>query len=485
MGAYKQLLTSDIIVTPFEVNKNFTFYSSNSSSLDSIDNNSVGITRLLGNNLTLFDFDPNKDPITGRYDVVTPGTTSSLTFSITPFYTQANSIGSSSFSINNLSIVITGSSPLPNNSNTIYILKQGSGTATATLVVSNINNSSSNYLEIQNITASNLAANITLHSKNTGYINNFNYFTSASTTTYFSGGTNDVVSGSVEYQRLVYNSIKQLYYSNYSTSSYSDLISQPVLIPGRDEEGNRLTGSLPFPAYDNYLQTDLSYPRFLPTITGSFIGVLSIPNGVFGDYIQPNSFSMRFSSQSFYDDGEGNLLTGSAIVGNIIYTHGIVTLTGNSSIYAAIAAAAAGGSTQAAIYALGSTIYGHTSPVPTIVYGGLGSNWINTVLNFTSATDFTCSFLSSYNIYETQYKCTIRENEFNFTLNPSSISGSYDTSSNAGTPYGFVTESYFSPYITTVGLYDEMQNLLAIGKLSQPVPSSPTTDTTILINIDR
>ena len=65
-------------------------------------------------------------------------------------------------------------------------------------------------------------------------------------------------------------------------------------------------------------------------------------------------------------------------------------------------------------------------------------------------------------------------------MNPSIISGSTD-----GTPYDFVTGSYFSPYVTTVGLYDEYQNLLAIGKLSQPLPTSPTTDTTILVNIDR
>jgi len=51
--------------------------------------------------------------------------------------------------------------------------------------------------------------------------------------------------------------------------------------------------------------------------------------------------------------------------------------------------------------------------------------------------------------------------------------------------YGFVTASYFNPYVTTVGLYDDEQNLLAVGKLSQPLPTSTTTDTTILINIDR
>jgi hypothetical protein len=51
--------------------------------------------------------------------------------------------------------------------------------------------------------------------------------------------------------------------------------------------------------------------------------------------------------------------------------------------------------------------------------------------------------------------------------------------------YDFTTGSYFAPYITTVGLYDENRELLAVGKLSQPLPSSRTTDMTIYVNIDR
>jgi hypothetical protein len=104
-----------------------------------------------------------------------------------------------------------------------------------------------------------------------------------------------------------------------------------------------------------------------------------------------------------------------------------------------------------------------------------------------------CAFSSSMTIYETQYKCTIRESEFNATLNPSAqqsgsiieISGSYFSQRGDGTLANNVTGSYFSPYVTTVGLYDEAQNLLAIGKLAQPLPTSDTTDTTILINLDR
>ena len=41
MGAYKQLLASDIIVTPFEVNKGFTFYG------NELTGSNVGIDRLL------------------------------------------------------------------------------------------------------------------------------------------------------------------------------------------------------------------------------------------------------------------------------------------------------------------------------------------------------------------------------------------------------------------------------------------------------
>jgi hypothetical protein len=99
--------------------------------------------------------------------------------------------------------------------------------------------------------------------------------------------------------------------------------------------------------------------------------------------------------------------------------------------------------------------------------------------NFTSSTT-TIDFQSARTIYETQYKCTIRPDEFNFSLNPSLISGSTD-----GTTYSFVTGSYFAPYVTTVGLYNENQELLAVAKLGQPLPTSRTTDTTIIINLDR
>jgi hypothetical protein len=75
----------------------------------------------------------------------------------------------------------------------------------------------------------------------------------------------------------------------------------------------------------------------------------------------------------------------------------------------------------------------------------------------------------------------MRENEFNFSQNPTLVSGS----TNSGVIYNFATGSYFSPYVTTtVGLYDNAYNLLAVAKLAQPLPTSAVTDTSILVNLD-
>jgi len=243
---------------------------------------------------------------------------------------------------------------------------------------------------------------------------------------------------STEYQALIYNSAKQLYYSNFISSSTGDNVSQPVLFPGSDASGNVLIGAVQSPLYDNFLQSTLVPNRSWPTASNAYIGVISIPSKLYGDQIQPNSFRYKVIGNTITDDGQGNIISGSTNIGNIIYTQGIVVLTYQGNIYG------------------------------------------DPVNSFVARTNVTCSFSSSMTIYETQYKCTLRENEFNFSLNPSLISGSTE-----GTVYGYVTSSYFSPYVTTVGLYDELQNLLAVGKLSQPLPTSATTDTTILVNIDR
>jgi hypothetical protein len=254
------------------------------------------------------------------------------------------------------------------------------------------------------------------------------------------------------YQRDIYNSIKQLYYTN-------ELPNPEGIYVVTDLNGNVVESNINtnvHSRFDNYLNTSLSQSRSFPTSSNAQVGVISIPSQLYGDYINPNTFIFKDSkisgpSASIFDDGEGYLIESGSlnVVGTISYQHGLVVFT--------------------------------------------NSTFLSTLTSFTSSTSPQIFFESSRTIYETQYKCTIRENEFNFSLNPSLISGSNFTNplnstcsiNIQGQIYDFTTGSFFAPYVTTVGLYNENNELLAVAKLSQPLPTSRTTDTSILINLDR
>lgn len=250
---------------------------------------------------------------------------------------------------------------------------------------------------------------------------------------------------------LVYRSIRELYYYNYLTSDDGS----PANTASFNEDGT-ITGPLYTPNAYNYLSNTLLANRYFPTGSGDVIGVISIPSNKFGEYVKPGTVTLSNGSDTLLDDGEGNLLSGSLKVGDIIYSHGILVLTND-------------GLPQQNGY--GYITYG------TGLYDTDDTSFIQ---SFTNSSNLTCSFESTITLYETQYKCTLRENEFNFSQNPTQISGS----SNSGTLYDFATGSYFTPYITTVGLYNNDKELLAVAKLAQPLRVSDTTDTSIMINLD-
>ena len=379
------------------------------------------------------------------------------------------------------------------------------------------------------------------------------------------------------YQRQVYDSVKELYYSNYISSSWGD--------PGTAIQREEISGSYNTPSYYNYLSSTLTASRHFPTASNSELSVISIPSKLFGEYIQPKSFEFIYQDTSsarltVLDDGEGNLYSsasysyysaslleqtssytftslddeidpfnfpgayrllqftngptpsgysvtridydppsrspfyiGSFPLSPTGYTTGSIQGpdlaifdVGNNEIFAPDevqgfftssnipqpgdtltiyfeSSSFEGSGTVAVNENVGNIIYEHGMAILT--------NTELPHLDLTNAYNVTASFLSSNTILEAEYKCTIRENEFNFSTNPSITSGSISISSAIGTfnsagetLYNFATGSYFSPYITTVGLYDDFQNLIAVGKLSQPLQSSNTTDTTIIINLD-
>lgn len=85
---------------------------------------------------------------------------------------------------------------------------------------------------------------------------------------------------------------------------------------------------------------------------------------------------------------------------------------------------------------------------------------------------------ASHTIFQHQYRCRVNESSLNYSQNPSIKSGSN------GDTYNFATGSYFQPYITTVGLYNDSNELIAVAKLGQPIPKSRYTDMTFVIALD-
>ena len=90
-------------------------------------------------------------------------------------------------------------------------------------------------------------------------------------------------------------------------------------------------------------------------------------------------------------------------------------------------------------------------------------------------------FQGTHLIYEHEYQCTVQEHEFNATTN---VSARKDRSRKNISLENFATGSLFKPYVTTIGLYNEKNELLVVGKLGQPIRMSDETDTTFIVRYD-
>lgn len=223
---------------------------------------------------------------------------------------------------------------------------------------------------------------------------------------------------------------------------------------------------------------------------------ISIPQQLYGEYIEPGSFRMTDNATAatiiLEDDGYGNIYdvdysssfanrepippgNSGSLVGNIFYNDGLVVLTETGS------------------------------------YSSVGTG---------KGTDgFTIKFNSTQTIYERTYLCEVDENEFTNTTNKTlrvgqsgsvsmpGFTASLDDKSDADIfpylNYGFATSSYdtngykigteligeathsdFSTYVSTVGLYNDENELLAIGKTAKPIKNEKELSLTFVVRFD-
>lgn len=270
------------------------------------------------------------------------------------------------------------------------------------------------------------------------------------------------------------NSLKQLYFPQYSTQeilsqnlqilsqSFDDYRQTTLTISGsRQFSGEGFFLSIPKELYGNNIHNDQSVrlqfspatylvdePDYwgydfttAPTLLDGYVS-----QGYWQDAYSP--FTQRYGA--IVDDGEGNMYyEGSSpreYAGLINYSHGIILLTD-------------------------------------LFYRNL------TIDNFT--------FKSSQTVYTYNMNCKVKDYEFNYSTNPSTQNKvqqtTYDSNGDLyklddsvflGDLQSNITGSTFSPYITSIGLYNDANQLIAVGKISRPLPKSLETETTIVVKLD-
>ena len=307
--------------------------------------------------------------------------------------------------------------------------------------------------------------------------------------TVFGGGVNSVATSSFD-RRVVFQSAHHLYYSLFSdgaipvTSSYENYLQSsfnvsgsrylnqniailslpkemygtsiepgtvritPDLLPGTGSnyvDNNYVTDVELDPTGTSFIQVDNLYTENTNYLYGSDNPLTDLDyienesdyvdeqEPVPGQYIDTDD-GEQYSSE-ILDDGEGNLYMKDSspkkYVGNVIYPHGQIVITDNA----------------VALY------YNY---------------YFNAVIRWKS----------NQPIYTHNYHCKIKTAEFNHTLNKTAL----DTVT--GEKTGNVSGSYFQPYITTVGLYNDANELIAVGKMGQPLPKSADTDMSIVVKLD-
>jgi hypothetical protein len=242
-------------------------------------------------------------------------------------------------------------------------------------------------------------------------------------TSSFSSASDPVTAG--QYERLIYKSINQLFFQDYTGSLNTSSLANSIYYASASQ--NRPTQSY-FVFNDNS-----NFVNYFPTGANETIQILAINRGVYGNKILPNTFILTSSAYTIADDGYGNLYdtkTSKTHIGSIFYAFGLSIITRQN-------------------------------------YQGA----------FTSS--FTASFKNEHSIHEHEIRCLIKESDFNLSYNPTLV-----TNYASGSVKDFATGSSFYTYATTVGLYNDNNELLAVAKFGKPMLMSPDTDMTFVVKYD-
>jgi hypothetical protein len=203
------------------------------------------------------------------------------------------------------------------------------------------------------------------------------------------------------------------------------------------------------------------------------MAVFSIPQSYYGEGIKPGTvvFTNDATSKTFTDDSYSNLIdSGSNVAGNIFYDRGLVVLTRDIT-----SGSNAGNLTQFTLdFRSTKTIYENE------IFISVLENEFNVSQNRTALIDADYESGSlithgqySYSSHYSQSYTNLRSAKINPLFNHYDVSSSLDP-----------TGSYLAPFITTIGLYDNELNMVAVAKLARPMKSYPDYPLNFIIRFD-
>jgi hypothetical protein len=100
----------------------------------------------------------------------------------------------------------------------------------------------------------------------------------------------------------------------------------------------------------------------------------------------------------------------------------------------------------------------------------------------TAQSDINIKWRSTITIYENEVLVRLRQDEFTFTMNPSiRVNKSLDSDL---VSVAYTQDKTWTPYITTIGLYNDVGQLLVVATLAHPIKKRDDVDISFLLRFD-
>jgi hypothetical protein len=100
-----------------------------------------------------------------------------------------------------------------------------------------------------------------------------------------------------------------------------------------------------------------------------------------------------------------------------------------------------------------------------------------------SGTNVQVQFTSSVKLFEHNIRVKLNPTDFLYSVYNPSISKQLFTGSNS-TPIDLMASQSLYPYVTTIGLYNELNELMAVAKLSNPIQRTDYSVQTFVVKFD-